>query len=713
MFSFLVVSVYRTDVDMYKQAFGTHVRLSCGLGATEVGGATQTFIDYGVDVTTHRVPCGPPSEDVRILIVNPHSETRETMPQGEVGEIVVCSNGIAVGYWKQPELTEKAFKTNADGERLFYTGDLGYIDATGVLVHRGRKDFQVKIDGNRVEVAEVEVAILGWNHVHEAAVFAEEIRGSLRLAAFVVPSDKGTAAALDPRAIKAYLGEKLSTYLVPTHILVVRELPKLANGKIDRKRLSYTKAAAKEAAAQRKSAAEDCGAPNADGRGGGGSGAAVQAPETAQEQDTEHECPDDDNDDDDDTESVSDTVARTPDGLPKWEELMAFIKSCWTSLLGVGGAESVGDHDNFYDLGGNSKTLMDFIAQLSAEYKHRFPLWLATRAATPSDMAQVVRDHLKKESDFNGWQILQQDGIFYSFVPLRSAQTVGAGMVAKAPIIYATDAGGCLLQAVAFANQFPADQPVIGLSVAPGPDFRYGYSRIDVHAAGAIFYDMITRAGIGNFHLSGFSFGGFVAHEIARNFHLRGRAQQVLHLAVLDTDASIPVGIDKSAPLRPLSALNKSMKKRWLKQKAMLHFMRMYWSSENFRTKLNDTNRLSQRYRFGYDFREPEEWLFSALAYMSFNLFIEGVMDYFIDGRPGEEKTDIPVLLFAFNHRWKSHYKPSENRLDVLKTPFLLGWNRASTDIHVIPLPKGDHYKLLHVANITDNINAFKTALHL
>ena len=143
----------------------------------------------------------------------------------------------------------------------------------------------------------------------------------------------------------------------------------------------------------------------------------------------------------------------------------------------------------------------------------------------------------------------------------------------------------------------------------------------------------------------------------------------------------------------------------------------MYWKSENFRSKLDETARLSQRYNCGFDYSEPEEWLFSPSTYLSFNLYIDGVMDYFIGGRPdahegGGVLGSIPIVLFSFSHLWGVQYQPEKRSLDLLKAPLTLGWSRASSNITVVPLPWGaDHYTLLHANNIKRNIDVVKAAL--
>ena len=117
------------------------------------------------------VPVGSPYEGVEVRLLD--EDGREAGPD-EVGEITVRSRHLALGYWRQEALTRERFLPDPAGgaERICRTGDLGQLRPDGLLVHRGRKDFQVKIRGNRVEVGEVEEALRTLPGIEDAAVAA-------------------------------------------------------------------------------------------------------------------------------------------------------------------------------------------------------------------------------------------------------------------------------------------------------------------------------------------------------------------------------------------------------------------------------------------------------------------------------------------------------------------------------------------------------------
>jgi non-ribosomal peptide synthetase component F len=92
---------------------------------------------------------------------------------GEVGEIVVSSRYLAMGYWNHHEQTAQKFAFKPDGTRLFHTGDLGTISREGVLRHIGRQDWLVKILSNRVELTEIETTLRLHPGVRDSCVVAQ------------------------------------------------------------------------------------------------------------------------------------------------------------------------------------------------------------------------------------------------------------------------------------------------------------------------------------------------------------------------------------------------------------------------------------------------------------------------------------------------------------------------------------------------------------
>ena len=115
------------------------------------------------------MPIGYPVEDMEVTVVD---EAGRPAAPDEVGEIAVRSEYLALGYWNRPDLTARAFESDAAGRRRYRTGDLGRLRRDGCLEHLGRKDSRTKIRGITVSLAEVEAAFSGLPSIREAAVVA-------------------------------------------------------------------------------------------------------------------------------------------------------------------------------------------------------------------------------------------------------------------------------------------------------------------------------------------------------------------------------------------------------------------------------------------------------------------------------------------------------------------------------------------------------------
>ncbi|MEH3067554.1 MAG: amino acid adenylation domain-containing protein [Aeromicrobium erythreum] len=154
------------------------------------------------------------------------------VPPGAVGEVHLAGAGLADGYASRPRLTAERFVPDPVGEvpgaRCYRTGDLARLRPDGALVYLGRSDRQVKVNGLRIELGEVEAALLGSPGVTSAVALVQRDARSARLAAAVTGD-----ADLDPRALRRDLARRLPRALVPAVVVPVDALPRLANGKTD------------------------------------------------------------------------------------------------------------------------------------------------------------------------------------------------------------------------------------------------------------------------------------------------------------------------------------------------------------------------------------------------------------------------------------------------------------------------------------------------
>ena len=161
----------------------------------------------------------------------------QPVARGEVGEIVVKSRYVANGYWRDSELTAKRFSADLDekGTRLVRIGDLGRINADGLLEFCGRKGDGIKIRGNRIELMDIERALEGLPGVDRAAVVvARRKNHEPLLVAFVVR--KTNASWTAPR-LRHAVREKLPLHMVPSKIVFLDSFPYNKGNKIDREAL--------------------------------------------------------------------------------------------------------------------------------------------------------------------------------------------------------------------------------------------------------------------------------------------------------------------------------------------------------------------------------------------------------------------------------------------------------------------------------------------
>ncbi len=227
-------AITRADVELYKKYFSDDCLFVSRLGLSETETLTYFFINKRTEITEDRVPVGYPLEGNEILLLD---DDGEEVGANRVGEIAVKSRYLALGYWRQPELTRAKFLPDPSGGnvRIYMTGDLGYKLPDGCLVHVGRKDFQVKIRGHRVEVPEVELALRQVPGIREAVVVPwDDSRGATQLAAYFV-AERGNAPGISQ--LRSDLNQRLPTYMLPSSFVQLEGLPLTASGKVDRKAL--------------------------------------------------------------------------------------------------------------------------------------------------------------------------------------------------------------------------------------------------------------------------------------------------------------------------------------------------------------------------------------------------------------------------------------------------------------------------------------------
>lgn len=313
----------------------------------ETGPATRLVNAYGLtetsDDTNHevmdeapvggRVPLGPPIPNVRVYVVD---ERLVPVPLGAPGEIVFAGVCVGRGYVNDPERTAGAYLVDPfhPGDRLYRGGDIGRWTPEGKLDFLGRRDHQVKVSGFRIEIGEVEDALVRAPGVRDAAVVVTDLPGRARRLVGFYAAD----AALPAEELRALMGSRLPSYMVPRTLHHRAALPLTANGKIDRAALLALATALDD--------------PSAGGDAPAGAGSTVPA---------------------------SPTEAR--------------IAAAWAGVLGLPVAE-IGRRDHFFDRGGTSLAAVKLAIALDRAVTVRDLLAhpvLADLAAVVDDRAGATR----------------------------------------------------------------------------------------------------------------------------------------------------------------------------------------------------------------------------------------------------------------------------------------------------------------------------------
>lgn len=176
------------------------------------------------------LPIGTPFPNERVFLLSENGDN--VIRPNTVGEICVSGTALSLGYYNCRKETEKVFVQSPVNpyynEIIYKTGDLGYYDEIGNLCFVGRKDFQIKHMGHRIELAEIETALTSMENVDRAICIYNSHKEK------IIGVYRGTA---EPSVVAAELRNSLPAYMIPSHFEKVVEFPLNENGKIDRKKV--------------------------------------------------------------------------------------------------------------------------------------------------------------------------------------------------------------------------------------------------------------------------------------------------------------------------------------------------------------------------------------------------------------------------------------------------------------------------------------------
>jgi amino acid adenylation domain-containing protein/non-ribosomal peptide synthase protein (TIGR01720 family) len=204
-----------------------------GYGPSEASVAVSVEAWSASKDSSGQLPLGRPLPNMQLHVLD---ADMQLLPPGVVGELYIGGAGLARGYLNRPDLTAASFLRDpygAPGSRLYKTGDRGYRLADGRVQFVGRNDHQVKLRGFRIELSEIEAALMQHADVRHAAVLVRSHGADdRRLTAYLE-----TRVPVANDGLRAFLGEQLPPHMVPAHFIALESMPLTVSGKIDRKAL--------------------------------------------------------------------------------------------------------------------------------------------------------------------------------------------------------------------------------------------------------------------------------------------------------------------------------------------------------------------------------------------------------------------------------------------------------------------------------------------
>ncbi|WP_161792752.1 amino acid adenylation domain-containing protein [Parachlamydia acanthamoebae] len=220
-----------------------NVNIMNGYGATEVSDDATHFILTKENYHTHPdiMPVSGTVMNSQLYVLD---KFMDPLPIGCKGEIYIGGDGVGRGYLNDPAKTAASFLPDpflpSPSRRFYRTGDMGVFQHDGVLDYLGRKDSQVKLRGHRIEIGEIEGALLTLKEVAQAvAIIREDLVGQKRLIAYLILYNHHTydeeKFSEFVKFLKNELSHMLPEYMIPNDVVFLQQFPLLFNGKLDKK----------------------------------------------------------------------------------------------------------------------------------------------------------------------------------------------------------------------------------------------------------------------------------------------------------------------------------------------------------------------------------------------------------------------------------------------------------------------------------------------
>jgi len=191
-----------------------------------------TFFDVEPGKEFRNIPIGRALDNLAAYVIDPFGHL---VPNGVAGELCMAGPQMAAGYWKREDLTAEKFSDiiiQGQKVKVYHTGDLVKYNSDGQIEYLGRIDNQIKLRGFRIELGEIETLIGQYDGIKMEAVAVKEIGGVQHLCAYYTADRE-----IDKEALRTFLSEELTDYMVPTAYMQLDQIPLTPNGKVNKKAL--------------------------------------------------------------------------------------------------------------------------------------------------------------------------------------------------------------------------------------------------------------------------------------------------------------------------------------------------------------------------------------------------------------------------------------------------------------------------------------------
>ena len=547
---------------------------------------------YRVRENEESISIGRPLANIRYYILD---SNLMPLPVGIPGELYIGGECLARGYFNRPELTAERFIADPFREnpqaRIYKTGDLACYTEDGRVTCLGRLDRQVKIRGFRIEVAEIESVILQYPGVSAVAVVVQtNDRCDRRLVGYIV---NHIDAEVDPEALHQFLQKQLPTHMIPAGFMTIDALPLTLNGKVDPKAL-----------------------PPMD--------------------------------------FVERAVAQNY--VAPRNELESKLVGVWEKVLGV---KPVGVKDDFRELGGNSLLTITLFQEIEATLQQQIPLDVLSNLTTVEHTARCFAEGQPAIEDITN----TPDGI--SPKDYQTLMSIVAGRKGDRPrpnsLMVALQTQGSKPPFFFCANGYDEAAPLANyLGDRPFYLMESGYfslksTNVNIKAlATHHLEDILTLQPQPPYLLAGYSTGGLVALEIARQLQAMGK--EVAFLGILDTAGPHPV-------FQTYLKLNYMLRGNWNKFTASIAQARSSNSAENATSEIKASQ--TTRKPLG-DLPTSDPYIIQPY---------QGKISLFLPERADRN--------FFFSHQLKFLICPRA------------GWDRTIAKQLVIERVPGDHFNML------------------